>query len=110
MTHARARGSNNLIGRDVIQTMAFMSPAEYERVQAINAWAGRSDACLLRHVDEFNQTAGRNMGFRGREGSQHHLLVNPRLFALIMEGALGRSRYDLRLHMDKGQRYRLRVG
>ena len=43
MTHARARGSNDLIGRDVVQTMAFMSPAEYERVQAINAWAGRSD-------------------------------------------------------------------
>lgn len=63
--------------------MAFMSPAKYERVQAISAWAGRFDACLLRHVDEFNQTAGRNMGFRGREGSRHHLLVNPRLFALL---------------------------
>ena len=110
MTHARARGSNALIGRDVIQTMSFMSPAEYERVQAMNAWAGRSDACLLRHIDEFNQTAGRNMGFRGREGARHHLLVNPRLFALLLEGALGRSRYDLRLHMDKGRRYRLRAG
>ena len=86
------------------------APAEYERVQALNAWMGRSDACLLRHIDEFNQTAGRNMCFRGREGVQHHLLVNPRLYALLMEGALGRSRYDLRLHMDTGQRFRVRAG
>ena len=90
--------------------MAFMSPAEYERVQALNAWMGRSDACLLRHIDEFNQTAGRNLGFRGREGIQHHLLVNPRLFGLLMEGALGRSRYGLVLHLDRGQRYRMKVG
>jgi hypothetical protein len=110
MTHMRARGSNDLIGRDVIQTMTFMHPAEYERVQALNAWMGRSDGCLLRHIDEFNQSAGRNLGFRAREGVQHHLLINPRLFALLMEGALGRSRYDLRLHLDRGQRYRLRTG
>ncbi len=60
------------------------------------------------HIDEFNQTAGRNLGFRGRAGVRHHLLVNPRLFALLIEGALGRSRYDLRLHMDTGQRFRMR--
>jgi hypothetical protein len=110
MTHARARGSNALIGRDLIQTMTFLHPSEYERVQALNAWMGRSDACLLRHIDEFNQTAGRNLGFRGREGARHHLLINPRLFCLLMEGALGRSRYDLRFHLDRGQRYRLRSG
>ncbi len=86
------------------------APAEYERVQALNAWMGRSDGCLLRHIDEFNQTAGRNMGFRGRGGVQHHLLVNPRLFDLLIEGALWRSRYDLRLHMDTGQRFRMRAG
>ncbi len=51
-----------------------------------------------------------DLGFRGRAGVQHHLLVNPRLFALLLEGALGRSRYDLRLHLDKGKRYRMRVG
>ncbi len=39
-------------------------------------------------------------------------LVQPEMQALepLLEGALGRSRYDLRLHMDKGKRYRLRVG
>ena len=86
------------------------APTEYERVQALNAWMRRSDACLLRHLDEFNQTAGRNLGFRGREGVEHHLLVNPRLLGLLMQDALGQSRYDLRVHMDTGQRYRLKAG
>ena len=49
------------------------------------------------------------MGFRGRERVEHHLLVNPRLFALLVEGALGRSRYDLRLHLSTGQRYHMRA-
>ncbi|MGK7871573.1 hypothetical protein [Falsiroseomonas sp. E2-1-a20] len=109
MSHARARGSNELIGTDIIQTMAFMSPDEYERVQALNAWMRRSDACLLRHIDELNQTSGRNLGFRGRAGCQNHLLVNPRLFALLLEGAVIHSRYGLVLHLDRGQRYRLRA-
>ena len=28
----------------------------------------------------------------------------------LIEGALWRSRYDLRLHMDTGQRFRMRAG
>jgi hypothetical protein len=109
MTHARARGSNDLIGRNVLQTMTFMTPDEYERLQALNAWTGRSDLVSLRHIDEFNQTAGRNLGFRGREGVEHHLLINPRLSLLLLDGALGHSRYDLRLHLDRGQRYRMKA-
>jgi hypothetical protein len=97
--HALARGSNDLIGQHVIQTMAFMAPDEYERIQALNAWTGRSDLCLLRHIDEFNQTAGRNLGFRGREGVRHHLLVNPRLFALILEA----RRYDVGHHIRNSE-------
>jgi len=57
MTRARARGSNDLIGKNVLQTMTFMSPDEYERLQALNAWAGRSNLVGLRQIDEFNQTA-----------------------------------------------------
>ncbi len=62
MPHVTARGSNDLIGRNVLQTMTFMTPDEYERLQALNAWTGRSDLVGLRHIDEFNQTAGRNLG------------------------------------------------
>ncbi len=59
MTHASARGSNELIGKNVVQTMTWMTPGEYEALQALNAWTGRGDLVGLRHIDEFNQTAGR---------------------------------------------------
>ncbi len=30
----------------------------------LNAWTGRSDLARLRHINEFNQSAGRSLGFR----------------------------------------------
>ena len=64
MPHVTARGSNELIGKNILQTMTFMTPNEYERLLALNAWTGRSDLVGLRHIDEFNQTTGRNLGYR----------------------------------------------
>jgi hypothetical protein len=110
MPHVTARGSNDLIGRNVLSTMTFMTPDEYEKLQALNAWTGRSDLVGLRHIDEFNQTAGRNLGYRKQGDVKHVLLVNRRLFGLLMGGGepLRRSRYDFRLHMDKNQRYEIK--
>jgi hypothetical protein len=109
MSHAAARGSNDLIGKNVLQTMTFMTPDEYERLQALNAWTGRSDLVGLRHIDEFNQTAGRNLGFRKQGDVKHVLLVNRRLFGLLIGGEpLKRSRYDFRLYLDKNQRYEIK--
>ncbi len=91
--------------------MTFMTPDEYEKLQALNAWTGRSDLIGLRHIDEFNQTAGRNLGFRKRGDTKHVLLVNRRLFNLLMEagtGVLGRSRYQMRLRLDRNQRYEVK--
>ncbi|CAO4145183.1 hypothetical protein [Methylorubrum extorquens] len=108
MTHMAARGSNDLIGRNVVQTMTFMTPDEYERLQALNAWTGRSDLVSLRHIDEFNQTAGRNLGFRRRGEVRHDLLVNRRLLELLVtsgSGALGRARYEMQVTLDRHQRY-----
>src|SRR3954471_21368425 len=61
-------------------------------------------------IDEFNQSAGRNLGFRKRGEVRHVLLVNRRLFGLLMggSGVLGPSRYDLRLRLDRNQRYEIR--
>jgi hypothetical protein len=110
MTHVGARGSNELIGRNVLSTMTFMTPDEYERLQALNAWTGRSDLVGLRHIDEFNQSAGRNLGYRKRGDVKHVLLVNRRLFGVLMGGGepLRRSRYDFRLHLDRHQRYEIK--
>ena len=76
----------------------------------MNAWTGRSDLVGLRHIDEFNQSADRNLGFRKQGDVKHVLLVNRRLFELLMGGAgvLGRTRYDLRLHLDRNQRHEIR--
>ena len=109
MTHAAAKGSNKLIGLDVLQTMTFMAPDEYEKLQALNAWMNRNDACLLRHVDEFNQTAGRNLGFRKQGSPKHYLLISPSLFAKLNEKALVNCRYDLRVHVTSNQRVHIRA-
>jgi len=107
-THARARGSNAYIGRDVAQTMSFVSPAEYERLEALNAWCGRSDLVGLRHVDELNQSAGRNLGFRRQGDPRHWLLISPRLLGcLLARRSLGRARYDLRVQLDRQRRWRI---
>lgn len=108
LTHAAARGSNDLIGKNVLQTMTWMTPGEYELLQALNAWTGRRDLVGLRHVDEFNQTAGRNLGFRQRGDVRHALLIHARLFEVLLAhkaGVLGRARYGLRLLLDRNQRY-----
>jgi len=107
LTHARARGSNELIGKKIVQTMTFMHPDEYEEVQAVNAWTGRGDLVRLRHIDECNQTAGRNLGFRHCAGAEHALLISPKLLRQI-EPALGYSRYDFVIHESAGQRRTVR--
>ena len=104
-----ARGSNDYIGQDLAQTMTFLTPDEYERLEALNAWTGRSDLIRLRHLDQFNQSAGRNLGFRRRCDVRHDLLINPRLLGLLMGDVLGRSRYDLRLHLSRDRRYDIKV-
>lgn len=108
-THARARGSNAYIGQDVAQTMTFLSPAEYERLEALNAWCGRDDLVAIRHIDEFNQSAGRNLGFRREGDPRHWLMISPRLLnRLLARDALGRARYDLRIQLDRQRRWVLR--
>ena len=92
--HVTARGSNELIGRNIMQTMTFVSPALYEELQVLNAWTGHSDLVGLNHIDEFNQTAGRNLGFRSDGKAKHDLVVSRRLFKLLSDsGALAHARY-----------------
>ena len=49
-SHLAAKGSNELIGKDIIQTMTLMTPDEYARYQALNAWTGRDDLARLKHI------------------------------------------------------------
>lgn len=77
---------------------ALMPPEQYAYFEALNAWTGRADLIRLRHLDEFNQTAGRNLGFRAPltgPPPRHVLLINRRLFESLTP-LLAFARYDMR--------------
>ena len=97
-THIAAKGSNAFIGKDIIQTMVAMAPEQYAFYEALNAWTGRDDLVRLRHLDEFNQTAGRNLGFRAPEKGPtpaHILLINRSLFESLAP-MMCFARYEMR--------------
>ncbi len=104
MTHAGARGSNSLVGKDVLQTMTFVTPGELESLEALNAWTHLECLIRHRHIDEFNQTAGRNLGFRKRGNIRHYLLVNKALFELLAGAPRARARYEMRVVPNRSQR------
>ncbi len=106
MTHAAARGSNKLIGKDILQTMTFVTPCEFEMLEALNAWTGLDCLIRHRHIDEFNQTAGRNLGFRKRGNVRHYLLVNKALFDLLVGAPKARARYEMNVVANRYQRNR----
>lgn len=97
-SHVGAKGSNGYIGRDVIQTMVQMPPEQYAVFEALNAWCGRTDLVRLRHLDEFNQSAGRNLGFRAPATGPkpaHILLISRRLFESLTD-VMAFARYEMR--------------
>ena len=100
-THHAARGSNRLMTDSIMQTMVYVSPDEFEYLEALNAWAKRSDLIRLRHIDEFNQSAGRNLGFRRREGTRHVLLINEGLFEILTGQPAKRARYEMAVNIDR---------
>lgn len=93
-THASAKGSNAYIGEDVVQTLTMMPPEQYAHAQALNAWTGRTDLARISHIDQFNQTAGRNLGFRKRGAATHQVFINRRLFDSLAP-VMSYARYDI---------------
>lgn len=104
VTHAAARGSNKLMGRDILQTMTFLTPVEFEKLEALNAWTGMDTLVRHRHIDEFNQDAGRNLAYRKRGLAKHFLLVNKTLFDLLVGAPMARARYEMRVMANRHQR------
>ena len=71
----------------------------------MNAWTGRDDLVLMTHIDELNQSCGRNRRFRRVGDERHVLLINKRLYSLLDLGdVLGAMRYDLVVQIDKERR------
>jgi hypothetical protein len=103
-THAGVRGSNQFAGQNLAQTAFYKSPEEYERLQIINRLFGLNAAIRLRHVDEINQTAGRNLGFRHDGKVEHHLVMGWSLYGEIGSVLYTECRYGLTLVEDADQR------
>jgi hypothetical protein len=78
-THMSAKGSNTYIHSDIIGFYSALSPALFGELGALNTRFGLSDLVDLFYIDRFDQTCGRNRGFRGEEGRDHRAIFPPRL-------------------------------
>lgn len=72
----------------------MMAPEQYAEHQALNAWTGRVDLARIAHIDQFNQTAGRNLGFRNSGSASHQVMINRRLFDCLTP-VMSYARYDM---------------
>lgn len=106
-THLGAKGSNQHSNEDLAQTCYFKSPEEYEVLQLLNCVYDLDCSIALSHIDCINQTAGRNLGFRQREGEEktkHYLVMGHALWGWIQEPLLTMCRYDLVEYRDTKDR------
>lgn len=97
MTHMAARGRNDLASQSIVQVVTMLDEDHHRTVQALNAWTGREDLVLSTHIDQINQTAGRNRGFRRQPGTEHRLLINPTLYRALMSSSGGDVRSPLQI-------------
>jgi hypothetical protein len=78
-THMSAKGSNAYIDSDMIAFYNALSPTLFGELGALNTRFGRSDLVRLFYLDRFEQTCGRNRGYRGQHGREHIAVFPPRL-------------------------------
>jgi hypothetical protein len=90
-THMAAKGSNSFIGSDIVAFYNALSPPLFGELGALNARFERADLVRLFYVDRFEQTAGRNRGYRGRPGCDHRAVFPPRLNAWLSPAMSGAS-------------------
>jgi hypothetical protein len=82
-THMSAKGSNAYMGTDIVAFYNAPSPPLFGEIGALNTRFGRSDLLRLFYTDSFEQTCGRNRGFRGEQGREHKAVFPPRLHSWL---------------------------
>ncbi|WP_295633228.1 hypothetical protein [Novosphingobium sp.] len=102
-----ARGSNKLIGKDVEQLVNHYTPGQFEQLEALNAYLRTKNMIELTHVDQINQSAGRNIGFRLKDNVTHTLRINFYLYAMIANN--NRLRYRLKIVETKSSKQAART-
>jgi hypothetical protein len=90
-THMSAKGSNAYIGSDIVTFYNAPSPALFGELGVLNTRFGRSDLVRLFYIDRFDQTCGRNRGFRGEQGRDHKAVFPPRLYSWLAPAISGAS-------------------
>jgi hypothetical protein len=93
ITHLSARGSNELAQRDVIACYTAPSPELFSQLAALDARLGTRNSIALWYVDRFNQTCGRNRGFRGQHRRQHIAVMAHRMYSWLAPYLVFGSRY-----------------
>jgi hypothetical protein len=90
-THMSAKGSNAYIGSDIVTFYNAPSPALFGELGVLNTRFGRADLVRLFYTDRFDQTCGRNRGFRGEQGRDHKAVFPPRWYSWLAPAISGAS-------------------
>ena len=93
ITHLSSRGSNDLENRDIVSFYTAPSPRLYAQFAALDARFGTRNTIALWYVDRFNQTCGRNRGFRGQHGRDHIAVMGYRMYKWLVPYLVTWSRY-----------------
>jgi hypothetical protein len=92
-THLSARGSNDLSERDIVSFYTAPPPGLFGQLAALDAPLGTRNTIALWYVDRFNQTSGRNRGFRGQHKRRHIAVMGHRMFKWLAPYLATWSRY-----------------
>jgi hypothetical protein len=92
-THLSARGSNNLRERDVVAIYTAPSPDLFGQLAALDNRLGIQNSIARWYVDRFNQTCGRNRGFRGQYKRRHIAVMGNRMYRWLAPYLVTWSRY-----------------
>jgi hypothetical protein len=92
-THLSARGSNDLNERDIVALYTAPSPGLFGQLSALDNRLGMQNSIALWYVDRFNQTCGRNRGFRGQHRRQHIAVMGHRMYRWLAPYLVAWSRY-----------------
>jgi hypothetical protein len=93
ITHLSARGSNELAKRDLLAFYTAPSTELFSQLAALDARLGTRNTIALWYVDRFNQTCGRNRGFRGQHGRRHIAVMAHRMYSWLAPYLVYGSRY-----------------
>jgi len=93
ITPRKAKGSNDFIGQKVFYVMMFLAGSRYGDLLIENEVLNLNCAVQLEYLDEFDQMAGRTLGFRYQSGSEFIAIVSPRLWSQISHTLCLESRF-----------------